>query len=136
MKALPQRKAGYMRTWRHIIGVGLTWGCGGVEDMTRSKHIIIYTTISNTSLIMFQFQRASAWRGSRSGSTKQKHGAKERKLTIMLVTLCLIFIFCTIPGLIFQVSLVFKAIHLNVSVKILPYRFPTRDTAMQYIYLF
>ncbi|KAK3761709.1 hypothetical protein RRG08_016141 [Elysia crispata] len=59
--------------------------------------------IFNTAVIISRVKRASSWRGDTSSQAGKARSARERKLTNMLLVLCGVYIFCTLPGVVFQI---------------------------------
>ncbi|XP_005090064.1 FMRFamide receptor-like [Aplysia californica] len=70
---------------------------------TMFRFLPVVLVCCNTIAIIVRLKKASAWRGDSSSQAGQARAAKERKLTTMLLTICGIYLFCTLPGLVFQV---------------------------------
>ncbi|GFO20817.1 chemosensory receptor a [Plakobranchus ocellatus] len=58
--------------------------------------------IFNTVVIITRVKRASSWRGDTASQAGKARSAREKKLTNMLLVLCGVYIFCTLPGIVFQ----------------------------------
>ncbi|GFS04418.1 chemosensory receptor A [Elysia marginata] len=59
--------------------------------------------IFNTAVIISRVKKASSWRGDTASQAGKARATREKKLTNMLLVLCGVYIFCTLPGVVFQI---------------------------------